>query len=486
MKRALLAIGAAVGVAAVPCCAPADFTFVSGADAGDAAGDRTVPPDGAGDASVEAGTQWARGFGQSGPGSLSVITAKGLVVDDAGTLYTAGWFGQSADFGDGRGVITANGGFNIYLLALAPDGGTLWATPYVTPEDAGGAGSAITALASHPSGLVAAGFFNGVLDLGTSALDAGPLRGALVAGFSPDAGAEWATTFVGTDNVAAVSLAVDPRDDSIVVAGNFAGRCAFGGTMASANGFQDVFLATFNAAHAFQGALEFGGMGTEDPTAVAVDSVGTRTIVGSYQGAIGFGAIDGGSSNADGSSDIFVASVDANGLVRWLYLGGGVGDDEASAVAVDGNGDVYVTGYFASTISFDKHLTGGGGFVAKLSRLDGTPSWSTSFGGGATTSKGTAIGMVAGTPDLVVGGTADSLTTFGGPSLGRGGFVARLNTADGGASSFKVFPSSQAVTAAVVETASDLYAAGTFVPPLGEGGPLFLDGGGVFVLRTSP
>ena len=69
---------------------------------------------------------------------------------------------------------------------------------------------------------------------------------------------------------------------------------------------------------------------------VATDTAGNVYITGSTNGNLG-------GLNA-GEYDIFLAKYDASGVLMWVQQTGSTGDDEAAALAVDRDGNVYVTG----------------------------------------------------------------------------------------------------------------------------------------------
>jgi hypothetical protein len=50
--------------------------------------------------------------------------------------------------------------------------------------------------------------------------------------------------------------------------------------------------------------------------------------------------------------DVFVAKLDPTGAVLWSKSFGNVEIQAANGLAVDGNGDVIITGYFRGTINF--------------------------------------------------------------------------------------------------------------------------------------
>ena len=76
---------------------------------------------------------------------------------------------------------------------------------------------------------------------------------------------------------------------------------------------------------------------------------------------------------------MFVAKYRHDGSVAWVKRFGGSYDDLGAGIAVDGAGDVYVTGQFQGSIDLGSGLTSAGGydiFLAKLAGTDGRVLWS--------------------------------------------------------------------------------------------------------------
>jgi hypothetical protein len=86
---------------------------------------------------------------------------------------------------------------------------------------------------------------------------------------------------------------------------------------------------------------------------LALEPNGNIYITGRFQHTVNFGGIDISNFNS-GVSDVFVAKYDKDGTSVWVKQAGETGIDEPSSVAVDENGNCYVTGTFTKTITFDK------------------------------------------------------------------------------------------------------------------------------------
>ncbi len=98
-------------------------------------------------------------------------------------------------------------------------------------------------------------------------------------------------------------------------------------------------------------------------------------------GSFGSGAINLGTGNlmnanpGSGTNDIFVAKYDESGNLIWAKTFGGLDDDNASGVAVDNNGNLFVSGFYSSpTLSLGSttltDTSAGSVYYSFLAKLD--------------------------------------------------------------------------------------------------------------------
>ena len=92
--------------------------------------------------------------------------------------------------------------------------------------------------------------------------------------------------------------------DNVLVTGFFQGTVDFGGGALSSAGNSDVFLAKYDAAGAHLWSQRFGDTGVDVGRAIAVDGAGNVLVTGILRGTVDFG---GGPLTSAGLSDIFVA-----------------------------------------------------------------------------------------------------------------------------------------------------------------------------------
>ncbi len=104
----------------------------------------------------------------------------------------------------------------------------------------------------------------------------------------------------------------------------------------------------------FAWAKRMGGTSEGLGEGIALDGAGNVYITGAFQGTADFDPGPGTFNlTSAGNWDIFVSKLDSVGGFVWAKRMGGSGIDRGKAIAVDGAGNVYITGHFADTVDFD-------------------------------------------------------------------------------------------------------------------------------------
>lgn len=272
-----------------------------------------------------------------------------------------------------------------------------------------------------------AGYFGGTLDFGGKTLDGAGFGDLYIAKYDTDRQLEWVRhgTSPGWNGGRGIAVGAD---GSVFVAGRIEETTTFDSQTAPSMGENDMVIARYSADGAIRWVRSGGGAGMDWANGVAVDASGNSYVVGYYSGGATFGSH---SLIAEGDHDIFVAAYDPNGTLRWIRSAGGSGVDEGYGVAVDSDGNVYVTGIVTGTAGFGAvsyAASGETGFVAKY-RADGTIEW---VKGGGTASSIESI-SINGDDEIVVAGSFSGTATFGATAVTSMGltdvFVARYTTA---------------------------------------------------------
>jgi Beta-propeller repeat len=159
-----------------------------------------------------------------------------------------------------------------------------------------------------------------------------------------------------------------------------------------ANDLDEVFVAKLNAeGTALVFATYLGGAGADTGEDIAIDAAGTAYLTGTTTSA-DFPSVNAVQPAIGGFGDAFVARLSAAGdsLIYATYLGGN-GGDRGTSIAVDRNGNAFVTGSTASTdfptVNAFQPQNGGidillDAFVTKVSPSGSTLVYSTYLGGG--------------------------------------------------------------------------------------------------------
>lgn len=184
-----------------------------------------------------------------------------------------------------------------------------------------------------------------------------------VARLSPAGEVIWFRTGGGPGIDRALKLSLG-NGSVLGVTGEFLGTATFQGqTLTSTGGTADMYVAVLNKSN---GDLQWirqggGGAGTDRPYGVSLSGDGRVSVAGEFRGtAVWEGstitsAIDPGTGQPD--SDVFIVSYSPAGDLEWLKQGTAKYADRAIDLVHDATGNLYVTGQFSDTITFDQQHT---------------------------------------------------------------------------------------------------------------------------------
>ncbi|MEM7368168.1 MAG: T9SS type A sorting domain-containing protein [Bacteroidota bacterium] len=307
------------------------------------------------------------------------ITAVELGFD--GMLYTTGWFNGSLTFSAGDpSTFATSGGRDLFVAQFDPATGDLgyfrsWggnAASFVEGFD----------IATCPTGDVfVAGYFEDDLVIDsvprynantmmyeasdTFLLSAAGFSDVLIMRLRADGLAYWAKKAGSPERRSNFDWAqgMELRGDRLMVTGHYTGTATFGEddpvqgfttTTISSKGERDIFLTRIDTVNGQPIWVQTGGSPEPDwALDVAINSNGDTYITGAYSDDAGFSDDASHATetllNNFNKRDIFIARYDPNGNLTWLQQAGGFGDEEGSALCLDEQDNLYVTGYFSSS-----------------------------------------------------------------------------------------------------------------------------------------
>jgi hypothetical protein len=274
-----------------------------------------------------------------------------------------------------------------------------------------GSTSSVQSLAVDASGNVyVLGNFDGGVNCGGGQINSvGQGQDIFVAKLDPSGNQLWVQSFgVGTNDILAGSMAL-AGGNGVVLAGTYSNSVTFGGAALTppAGATQGAFVVELAAADGSQ--VWSKGLPQTTSLFAAADGGGNVVIAGAFSGTVDVG---GGSLVSAGGDDILVARFDGSGNLQWSKRIGGAGNDEVTAVAVDGNGGVLLGGSTSAGISFGGGVVAGGNDYAIKLGQDGSIVFGQGVSGGRIQSV-----AVNGNGDSLVAGSATGSVSVGGAQI---------------------------------------------------------------------
>lgn len=291
---------------------------------------------------------WGRRLGGAGDESV-----EGLVALESGALLVAGRFEGVADLDPGPGarLASAGSGRGLYVVALDPGGGFVWAGARPEAEDAAAPGLGHR-LAVGPGGTASL-----VTDDGVIAFEAGSGAERWSRGLGPrgDEELSFGEPLCWPGEVETAGVAVLP-DGRTLVTGSLEGGTTLDGCspwLRDARVGLDGFLLELDAGGAPGRTLAWGEE-LMRVRAVAVGADGSTTLAGAFSGTVDLDPGPGVATRTSrGGPDGFVLRLDRSGRLRWLRTLGGEASDGVVDLLVGRDGAVVAAGYAEGRLELD-------------------------------------------------------------------------------------------------------------------------------------
>lgn len=291
-------------------------------------------------------------------GGVEGDAGKGVTLDADGVIYIGGAFEGTVDFDTGKGVDerTAVGGFDAFVLSLAPNGEYLDTIVFATGPDTGSAGDIDRDAYGN---IFVVGFFWGPTDFDpTEGVDERDgVADIFVTRINADGSYGWTHTIGGPAFDSGTGVAVDP-DGNVLITGTFRGLVDFDPTEGVDQHATSVVDSAFVSKYAPDGTYLWTRSFQAKPTQsrdIAVDANGAVALSVSFTNIVDLDPTTGTDyfMSRGETSDRAVTKLNADGTYAWTRVAGGEGTVGAYNLAFDANGDVLLTGLFRETIDFD-------------------------------------------------------------------------------------------------------------------------------------
>jgi len=247
---------------------------------------------------------------------------------------------------------------------------------YMTGWTVSGNGTSIATAGAHQSTLISASYQ------------------AFLVKFNSSGIRQWGTYFGGIWDEIAYGCKVDNSGD-IYITGHSTSPTSTdvatpGAHQSTLGGNADAFLAKFNTSGVLQWSTYYGGAESDVSFVCTTDGSGNVYMAGASASTINI-ATGGSHQNAfgGGTSDAFLVKFNSAGVRQWATYYGGAGNESGYGCAVDGSGNVYLTGLSTvdvgtviATAGSHQSSSGGSydGFLVKFD-ASGVRQWGTYYGG---------------------------------------------------------------------------------------------------------
>ncbi len=256
--------------------------------------------------------------------------------------------------------------------------------------------------------------------------------------YDPSGNVLWARSAGGSGTEEILSISTDKAGNAYCVGEFESPSITFGSTTLIKSGYfdYDFFFVKYSPTGNVLWAKRAGASSMDEAVSIAADSAGNTYMTGYYNDTLTLGSTV---LITKGNYDIFIAKYDAAGNNLWAKSIGSTGSDLSTALALDGKGNLFITGYFDSpSITFGSNTLNCSSassdfFIAKYD-TSGNALWAKSAGG-SSFEEGHGISCDAAGNAYVTGDFYGSSFTIGGNTMVKNGtnggdvFIAKYDAA---------------------------------------------------------
>jgi hypothetical protein len=292
-----------------------------------------------------------------------------LHVDPEDNIYQLSYFKDTvdADPGSDTSWVNALGEGDILIQKFNTDGQLLWARHIGSIDN-----EIPRAITGDSDGNIwITGIFRNQLDVdpgvGEVLLEGNPTWDFFLLKLDPEGDFLWAHAFTGADFDFVNSVATD-EDGNVFLGGSFQSEIDFDPgveeQLVEPNGFNNLFILKLDNEGNFQWVKTVVGPSAHTLYKLDVDQEGNVVATGRFSGTSDFDpGIPTLPLSSNGAEDVFLIKLSPDGDLEWAFNFGGATGDSGQDLAIDQEGNIYLTGYFTQLVDFDP----GPGFFEFLS-----------------------------------------------------------------------------------------------------------------------
>lgn len=297
---------------------------------------------------------WSQLFGGS-----NFERSVSLDVDIFRNIYVSGYFNGTVDFDPGAGtdIRTSNGMQDIFVLKYDKNGNYKWVNTY--GGELNDVGTEVTS--DNWGNVYLGGYFSDTIDFdpgpGTLDLIAFADQDLFIQKMDSSGNMLYTYDFGDTLGDAVRATCTDPQGN-VYVSGVFSDTVDFnpgpGVNELISNGEIDMFVAKFDVNGQFVWAKSFGGAYNDRSRSIDFGADSYLYIAGEYTDTVIFdNTISNSTLISDTNATIYLLKLSQDGEFQWVRSIGYEGKEYVYGVAVDGSGNIYMTGNYKDSIDFD-------------------------------------------------------------------------------------------------------------------------------------
>lgn len=300
---------------------------------------------------------WAKNFRCFSNGGF----VNSIHVAKSGAIYIGGQFSDTvdADPGVGEHLLFAQSDIDMFIIKLNPNGDFEWAFN-VTGAYAASNDYSINAIRTDANeNVFVAGVFEDTADFDPSsniAQQISPRASIFIAKYDSSGNYKTALSagLAGTRNII-FDMELD-ADANVYVCGKYNSSVDFDpGNGVATLSLAGAFLASYDSVGNYRwvkSVVEGNAVNSANSLELLVN--GDIMVCGSFRFSPDFDP----SSNkleitSKGDDDLYLSKFDSQGNLKWVNTFGSTKNDGANSIAVNNEGEVFITGYYRDTVDFD-------------------------------------------------------------------------------------------------------------------------------------